>query len=90
LLSQPKAAHGLPDLDNQSRFDLESFRVRQSKIGIRVAGESVTNDLGCMVHKDVRITWKDSSGTEKEAELFAGVVELNNQFKIERFDVDTL
>lgn len=59
-------------------------------IGIRVAGESVTNDLGCMVHKDVRITWKDSSGTEKEAELFAGVVELKNQFKIESFDVDTL
>jgi hypothetical protein len=59
-------------------------------IGIRVAGESVTNDLGCMVHKDVRITWKDSSGTEKEAELFAGALELNNQFKIESFDVDTL
>ena len=59
-------------------------------IGIRVAGESVTNDVGCIVHKDVRITWKDSSGTEKEAEIFAGVVELNNQFKIESFDVDTL
>jgi hypothetical protein len=59
-------------------------------IGMRVAGESVTNDLGCIVHKDVRIRWKDSSGTEKEAELFAGMVELHNQYKIESFDVDTL
>jgi hypothetical protein len=45
LLSQPKAAHGLPDLDDQARFDLEFFRVGQAKIGIHVAGTALHFDI---------------------------------------------
>ena len=42
----------------------------------------------CIVHKDVRITVKDSSGMEQEVKLFGSLVEMNDQFKIMSFDID--
>jgi hypothetical protein len=43
-LSQPKAAHGLSDFDDQTRFDLEFLRVGQAKVGIHVAGTALHFD----------------------------------------------
>jgi hypothetical protein len=58
-------------------------------IGIRV-DDTEPWHLDCIVHKKALITIKDASGAEQEAELFAGMAEINNGFKIISFDVDTL
>ncbi len=55
--------------------------------GLRAAGGSAPY-ADCIVHKDVKITVKDSSGTEQEAKLFGSIVEMNNRFKIMSFDID--
>jgi len=58
-------------------------------IGMRVADTEPWH-LDCIVHKKALITIKDASGTDKEVELFAGMAEVNNGFKIISFDVETL
>ena len=58
-------------------------------IGIRVADTEPWH-LDCIIHKKALITIKDASSTEQEVEIFAGMAEVNNGFKIIHFDVETL
>jgi len=69
---------------------LRKYGNRQLKyIGIRVADTEPWH-LDCIIHKKALITIKDARGTEQEVEIFAGMAEVNNQFKIISFDVETL
>ena len=45
LLSQPKGAHGLPDLDHQAGLDLEFFGIGQSQVGKDVARAALNLDV---------------------------------------------
>jgi hypothetical protein len=56
-------------------------------LGLRAAGGSAPY-ADCIVHKDVKIAVKDSSGTQQEVKLFGSIVEMNNGFKIMSFDID--
>jgi hypothetical protein len=69
---------------------LQKYGKRQLEyIGMRVADTEPWH-LDCIIHKKALITIKDASGTEHEVEIFAGIAEVNNRFKIISFDVDTL
>jgi hypothetical protein len=58
-------------------------------IGMRVT-ETAPWHLDCIVHRNAFITIKNARGTETEVELFAGMAEINNQFKIICFDIERL
>jgi hypothetical protein len=69
---------------------LQKYGKRQLEyIGMRVADTEPWH-LDCIIHKKALITIKDASGTEHEVEIFAGIAEVNNRFKIISFDVETL
>ena len=76
-----RSSHGL-------RFILQKYGGQQFEYrGLRAAGGTAPY-ADCIVHKDVKITLKDSSGMEQEVKIFGSVVEMNNQFKIMSFDID--
>ena len=76
-----RSSHGLGII--LQKYGGQQFEYRS----LRVAGGTAPY-ADCIVHKDVKITVKDSSGMEQEVKLFGSIVEMNNQFKIMSFDID--
>jgi len=51
------AAHGLPDLNNETRLDLAPFRVRQAQIGMPANLATHDSPPGSMAAPAVRRRW---------------------------------
>jgi len=76
-----RSSHGLAMV--LQKYGGQQFEYRNLRI---VGGTAPYAE--CIVHKDVRITVKDSSGREQEVKLFGSLVEIKDQFKIMSFDID--
>jgi len=76
-----RSSHGLEIV--LQKYGGQQFEYRN----LRVAGGTAPY-AECIIHKDVRITVKDSSGREQEIKLFGSIVEIKDQFKIMSFDID--
>ena len=76
-----RSSHGLEMV--LQKYGGQQFEYRN----LRIAGGTAPY-AECIVHKDVRITVKDSSGREQEVKLFGSIVEIKDQFKIMSFDID--
>ena len=76
-----KSSYGLRVI--VQKYGSQQFEYRS----LRVAGGTAPY-TDCMVHQDVRIAVRDSSGSEQELKLFGSILEMNNQFKIMSFDID--